>query len=81
MSGCLIGLIRYAVQGSTPLMIHAIPNSNSSLCFGVFAGRKRSFCADGGCLFLAESSRAVVFELLVECVTVTNGGDVVSFGL
>lgn len=32
----------------------------------------------GDGLFLAESSGTFVLELLVECVTVTDGGDVVA---
>jgi hypothetical protein len=39
----------------------------------------KSCFADCGRLFLAESGGTVVLELLVECVTVTDGGDVVAF--
>jgi hypothetical protein len=39
----------------------------------------KSCLADCDRLFLAKSGSTVVLELLVECVTVTDGGDVVAF--
>jgi hypothetical protein len=78
-SGCLNGFIQYAVEVSTPLMIQMILSSGSSLCFHDSPEQRKSCCADCGRLFLAESGGTVVLELLVECVTVTDGGDVVAF--
>jgi hypothetical protein len=76
---CLIGFIWYAVEVSTPLMIQMILSSGPSLCFHDSPEQRKSCFAGCGRLFLAKSGGTVVLELLVECVTVTDGGNVVAF--
>jgi hypothetical protein len=80
-SRCLIGFIWYAVEVSTPLMIQMILSSGPSLCFHDSPEQRKSCFAGCGRLFLAKSGGTVVLELLVECVTVTDGGNVVAFKL
>ena len=50
----------------------------STLCFQDLSIQRGCRFAKSSRLFLAESRRALVFELLVEGVTVTDGGDVVA---
>jgi hypothetical protein len=62
------------VEVSTPLMIHLVLNSSSSLCVRNLSGQRKRWVAN----LLAKGSGAVILELLVECVTVTDRGNVVT---
>jgi hypothetical protein len=55
-------------------MIHLLLSSSPSLCMRNLSEQKKHCFAN----LLAKSSGAVVLELLVECVTVTDRGNVVT---
>jgi hypothetical protein len=50
----------------------------STLCFQDLSIQRRGWSARSSRLFLAKSRRTLVLNLLVESVTVTDGGDVVA---
>jgi hypothetical protein len=54
-----------------------------SLCtHSIFEQRKSCSIKSGGIsLFLTQSTGSVVLDLLIECVAVANGGDVIAFKL
>ncbi|KAH9873304.1 hypothetical protein J1614_005702 [Plenodomus biglobosus] len=70
---CLIGL----VIGDAPLMIQLASSDLPSMLPFTFE-TKRIGLSRGDGLFLAESRRTLIFDLLVESVTVTHGGDMVA---
>jgi hypothetical protein len=79
VSSCLVGLIWYAVEISTLLMIHLVVRPSPSLCFRRLPVPKKVCVKGDEPLFLAKSGCAVVLELLVESVTVADSGDVIAF--
>ena len=59
-------------------MIHHAPRLLSTLCFHDLSIQRRLRFTTARRLLLTQSCRTLVLELLVECVTVTDGGDVVA---
>lgn len=62
-------------------MIHVdFPSLSLSLCVPSTIEQKKTGIAGSSRLFLGQQGRSsLVFDLLVECVAVADGGDVVAF--
>lgn len=80
ISGAMLDWFNWcAVEGPSLAMVHLIPSSYRLYTLVTCPKQMKSDAANPGRLFLAEGCCTLVLELLVECVTVTDCGNVVSF--